>query len=257
MHGHKVLAKLERKKYRDEFGLFLVEGKKGVADALDAGAQIEQLVMTDRFVHEQREFCRQPNVQQFFSSRNVLTLSESSFAELAETTTPQGVIAVVKKPSVVLADLLKGKTLAILDDLRDPGNVGTIIRTADWFGLDGLIFVGGADPYQPKVVRSSMGSLFHLPLYESEEVDADLAQLKEAGFTLVATRPELADQPSSPLPHNKKLCLIFGNESRGTSQQLDEAADQAFSLPRYGKAESLNVAVSVGLVLYELKRAAS
>ncbi len=254
MYGHKVLTKLDRKKHRDELGLFLVEGKKSVSDAITAKADIEQLVVTDRFVHEQRQFCQNPQVQSFFQSRRVLTLSESSFAELSETTTPQGVIAVIKKPANVLTPLLNGETIIILDDLRDPGNVGTIIRTADWFGVDGVIFVGGADPFQSKVVRASMGSFFHLPIYDSVNVVSELEQLKQSGFTIITTRPELADQPSSPLPRQQKLAIIFGNESRGTSAVLDEAADQSFSLPRFGNAESLNVAVSVGLVLYELKR---
>lgn len=255
MLGHKALAKLDRKKFREEYGVFLVEGKKGVSDALDAGADVEELVMTDRFVHEQREFCQLPKVRAFFDSHNVLSLSDGPFAQLADTTTPQGVLAVVKMPKVSLAQLLTGKTLAILDDVRDPGNVGTIIRTADWFGVDGLIFAGGADPYQPKVVRASMGSLFHLPLFVSEDITADLQDVKAAGFNIIVTRPELADAPSTPMPTNEKRCLIFGNESRGTSAELDELADQAFSLPRFGKAESLNVAVSFGLVMYELKRA--
>lgn len=247
-----MLAKLDRKKFREEYGVFLVEGKKGVLDALAAGADVQQLVMTDRFVHEQREFTHQAELRPFFDNHAVLTLGESAFADLADTATPQGVIAVVKLPRVSLAQLQTAKTLAVLDDLRDPGNVGTIIRTADWFGVDGLVFVGGADPFQPKVVRASMGSLFHLPLYVCEDVAADMEALKEAGFRLVVTRPELADHPSQPLPRDGKVAIIFGNESRGTSMLLDEVADQAFSLPRFGKAESLNVAVSFGLVMYEL-----
>jgi len=255
MLGYKALAKLDRKKYREEYGVFLVEGKKGVIDALEAGAQVEELVMTDRFVHEQREFCQIPKVRAFFDAHNVLSLSDGPFAQLADTTTPQGVLAVVKMPEVSLASVLDGKNIAILDDIRDPGNVGTIIRTADWFGIDGLVFAGGADPYQPKVVRASMGSMFHLPLYVAEDIVEDIAELKAGGFTVVVTRPELADAPSAALPNDQKLCVIFGNESRGTSSTLDDLADQAFSLPRYGKAESLNVAVSFGLVMYELKRA--
>lgn len=254
MLGHKALAKLDRKKFREECGVFLVEGKKGVMDALEAGAEVEELVMTDRFVHEQREFCQHTKVRSFFDTHKVLSLSDGSFVQLADTTTPQGVLAVVKMPQLALSSLLSGKTLAILDDVRDPGNVGTIIRTADWFGIDGLIFAGGADPYQPKVVRASMGSLFHMPLYVSEDILEDLKELKSSGFKLVVTRPELADLPSTALPDSEKLCVIFGNESHGTSDEVDALADQAFGLPRFGKAESLNVAVSFGLVMYELKK---
>lgn len=253
MYGQKILAKLDQKKYRDEMGIFIVEGKKGVLDAVEAGADIVQLVATDRFIHQNRDVVQQPEVQKFFQSRNVLTLNDAAFAQLAETTTPQGILAVVKKPKTTLKDLLSKKTIAILDDIRDPGNVGTIIRTADWFGIDGLLFVGGADPFQPKVVRSSMGSLFHVDIIVSEDLDEELRSLKEAGFTVVVTRPELADTPSQQMPKGK-IAVAFGNESRGTSLQLDEAADQGFSLPKFGKAESLNVAMSFGIVMYELKR---
>lgn len=253
MYGQKVLAKLDQKKYRQEHGIFMVEGKKGVLDALNFAAEVVQLVATDRFVHEQRQFCQLPEVQTFFHQKRVLTLADHAFNALVETTTPQGIAAVVQLPRLSLSALLSGKTIAILDDIRDPGNLGTIIRTADWFGVDALLCVGGADPYQPKVVRSSMGSLFHLPIFISEDLTTEVDELKGVGFTLVVTRPELADQPSLPLPRDQKVALVFGNESRGTSPLLDETADQAFSLPRFGKAESLNVAVSFGLVLYELK----
>lgn len=256
MYGHKILAKLDQKKYRDEMGVFVVEGKKGVADAIASQAKIVQLVVTDRFIHQNRDFCQQPAVQKFFQSRNVLTLNDGAFAQLSETTTPQGILAVVKKPETTLASLLKKQTIAILDDIRDPGNVGTMIRTADWFGVDGLLCIGGADPYQPKVVRATMGSIFNLEIYSSDDLDQELTELKAARFTLVVTRPELADASSDPLPKTDKIAIAFGNESRGTSPQLDEAADQSFSLPKFGKAESLNVAMSFGIVLYELRRAA-
>src|SRR5688572_20771158 len=149
MYGLKLLQKLDQKKYRDELGCFLVEGKKGVLDAVEAGAEVIQLVATDSFVRSQVEFCQQPQIKPFFKDRKVIEVGESGFAQMADTATPQGIAAVVKKPTTELSDLLKGKTLALFDDIRDPGNMGTMIRTADWFGVDGIIFYGGADPYQP------------------------------------------------------------------------------------------------------------
>lgn len=144
--------------------------------------------------------------------------------------------------------------MVLLEDVRDPGNVGTMIRTADWFGVDGVIFVGGADPYQPKVVRSSMGSIFHVPIFISENIEAEISKLKEFGFELVVTRPEVADAQLPPALSKQKLCIAFGSEAHGTSVKLDNLADRALSIKKFGQAESLNVAVSFGIVLNDLRK---
>jgi TrmH family RNA methyltransferase len=251
MFGPKVLAKLQQKKYRQEYGCFVVEGKKGVLDAVKAGAQVQQLVVTDLFIREQQEYCHQSEIQEFFSRSKVLELPEDLFARVVESSTPQGVAAVVTQPEISLQDLLVGKRIAILEDIRDPGNLGTMIRTADWFGVDGLVLIGGADPYQPKVVRSSMGSLFHLPIVISENTKADLQALKSAGFSIVVTRPEVETSLTSA---QEKIAVVFGNEAEGTSALLDSLADAAFSIPKFGQAESLNVAVSFGIVMHELQK---
>src|SRR5690606_11230093 len=147
--------------YRQEYGAFLVEGKKGVMDALLSGDVVSQLIMTEAFFQAHSEFCRQRTVQAFFDRQAVLFVTESVLAKIADTTTPPGIAAVVALPQHRIDALKNATTIAILEDIRDPGNLGTMIRTADWFGVDGLLLIGGADPYQPKVVRASMGSLFH------------------------------------------------------------------------------------------------
>lgn len=251
MFGPRVLSKLQQKKYRKEYGCFVVEGKKGVIDAIHAKAVIQQLVVTSEFVREQADYCQQPEVRRFFDEYLVLELPESEFARVVESSTPQGVAAVVQTPTTDLSALLPGSVVAVLEDIRDPGNLGTMIRTADWFGVDGLLLIGGADPYQPKVVRSSMGSMFHVPVVISQDIQAELTTLKQHGFRIIVTRPE-ASQKSLDLKENAKVCVIFGNEADGTSDQIDALADEAFSIPKIGQAESLNVAVSFGILMYAL-----
>lgn len=244
MFSLKTLVKLQQKKYRREYGCFLLEGRKGVLEAVEAKAEILQLVLSQKFAREEEDFL--PSLQR-------LVLDEHDFAKLADTVTPSGVMAVIKIPERNLDDMKDGKLIAVLEDIRDPGNLGTMIRTADWFGVNGLLLLGGADPYQAKVVRSSMGSIFHLPIIITQEPLQSLRDLSKSGFQLVVTRPELAKDIKGPDKLSGKLALIFGNESRGTSREIDQIADQAISIPKFGKAESLNVAVSFGILLNQLR----
>lgn len=245
MFGLKILSKLNQKKYRHEYGCFIVEGKKGVLDALASGQEVVQLVMTRQFANLEEDFGE---------NQEKLIVDERDFARLAETVTPSGIAAVVRMPNRNLNELAKGQLIVVLEDIRDPGNLGTMIRTADWFGVDGILLLGGADPYQSKVVRSSMGSIFHLPLFNSQDHVQDLEQLKKNGFEIVVTRPELANEKKSQnLDKNHKIALVFGNESQGTSRAIDELADRSLSIAKYGQAESLNVAVSFGILLHQIK----
>lgn len=245
MFGLKVLSKLNQKKYRSEYGCFIVEGKKGVSEAITSGQKIVQLVMTRQFAKLEKGFGE---------NQETLIVDEKDFTKLAETVTPSGIAAIVRMPNDDLETIKKTKFIAILEDIRDPGNLGTIIRTADWFRLDAILLIGGADPYQAKVVRSSMGSIFHLPIVTSQNGEADLIELKKAGFKIVVTRPELADS-RKVVNFKNKTAVVFGNESKGTSKEIDQLADQSLSIPKHGQAESLNVAVSFGIVINDVIKA--
>lgn len=254
MYGLKTLSKLNQKKYRQEYGCFIVEGKRGVLDAVNSKRSVVQLVATDAFVKQQKEYCEQSEIASFFREQKDLIVSSSDFSQLTETVTPQGIAAVVEISNSNIDDLKNGRLLVLLEDIRDPGNLGTMIRTADWFGVDGIILAGGADPYQPKVVRSSMGSLFHVPIFTSQSIVNEISELKNAGFQLVVTRPEVKQtEPLAPLSEQKQ-CIVFGSEAHGTSDQLDALADRALTIGKFGQAESLNVAVSFGIVLNEVRK---
>jgi TrmH family RNA methyltransferase len=244
MFGLKVLNKLNQKKYRSEYGCFLVEGKKGVMDALNSKQEIIQLVMTRQFADQE---------EKFWQNQEVSLIDTKDFNRLADTVTPSGIAAVIKIPNYDNDLLEKAKIVAVLEDIRDPGNLGTMIRTADWFGIDALVLLGGADPYQAKVVRSSMGSIFNLPILIAENTREELSMLKRKGFKIIVTRPELADSKAEKPALTNKIALVFGNESRGTSQEIDALADEYLSIPKYGQAESLNVAVSFGIIIHDIK----
>lgn len=277
MLGYKALAKLNRKKYRQQYSCYLVEGKKTVLEAIEANVDIIQLVVTPSFKNDQPDYIQNKSIQTFFKKNAVLELGHSQFADIADTTSPQGIAAVVKLPEQSLESVLgvtshtetksesnSARTIAILEDIRDPGNVGTIIRTADWFGLNGLICLGGADPYQPKVVRSSMGSIFRIPIFHvgraevTEMLEEIISDTKNADYRVIVTRPELntlktktqeTKEMSSQILQAEKTCIVFGNEAHGTSSKIDTLATHSMSIPKYGKAESLNVAISFGIIL--------
>jgi len=240
MLGLKILSKLSQKKYRSEYGCFIVEGKKGVLDAINSKQEIIQLIMTKKFSRDEEDFG---------GNLEKVIVDDRDFARIAETITPSGIAALVKMPKFNLSKVQNEKIIVVLEDIRDPGNLGTMIRTADWFGVDGILLIGGADPYQSKVVRSSMGSIFHLPLITSQDPQKDLLQLKKNGFQIVVTRPELANKKESETRLSQKIAIVFGNESNGTSSEIDNLADSSLSIPKYGKAESLNVAVSFGILI--------
>ncbi len=254
MFGLKTLSKLNQKKYRKEFNCFIVEGKRGVLDAVLSKSKIIQLVATESFFKQHKEYCQQPEVSSFFAQQKVLIVSSSDFSQMTETVTPQGIAAVVEIPVAEVENFKQGQLLVLLEDIRDPGNLGTMIRTADWFGVDGIILVGGADPYQSKVVRSCMGSLFHVPIFISQNVADEISLLKKSGFQLVVTRPEISQTEPLASLSEQKQCIVFGSEAHGTSAQLDALADRDMSIGKFGQAESLNVAVSFGIVMNEVRK---
>ncbi len=240
----KILSKLKQKKYRNEYGCFVVEGKKGVKEALASKNEVLQIVVSKQFANQE---------ENFWGEKEVLIIDDRDFAKLTETVTPAGIAVVVKMPKNNLSTIKNGQIIVVLEDIRDPGNLGTMIRTADWFGVAGILLIDGADPYQAKVVRASMGSIFHLPIVMSQQPQIDLLELKKEGFKIVVTRPELADFKQQTDNFGGKIALIFGNESKGTSQEIDQLADSFLSIAKYGQAESLNVAVSFGILLNQLK----
>lgn len=236
------IRKLHQKKYRAEFGHFLVEGEHLVlelqkAAVLDPQLQRSQLYVTAAYEHWQSPFRTQ-------------VISERQMAQIADTKTPQGILAVVPLPTSVAPESDRRQRAIYLYEVQDPGNLGTILRTLAWFGgFRCLLSPGSVDPYNPKVVRSSMGAIFHVPL----ELDVGLGSLP-ARFPRIATL-DMQGESLRSAAFGTFDCYLFGNEARGVPrEQLTTLNAQPFSIPGCGAIESLNLAATVNMCAYELNR---
>lgn len=238
------IRKLQQKKYRERFGCFVAEGEHTVLELQKAAQHAPLLLQSELYVTEAYEHWASP-----FKTH---VLNERQFAQLAETQTPQGILAVVPVAAVQAAATTAGsKTTAIyLQEVQDPGNLGTILRTLAWFGgFRLLLSPGSVDAFNPKVVRASMGALFHVPL-----------ELDVAGSSLAARFPRLAALDLQGESIRSTVfrdfdCYLFGNEARGLSSALlEELHVSRFSIPGDGVLESLNLATAVNICAYELGR---
>lgn len=241
------IAKLHQKKYRYEFSEFLVEGIKGVAEALQF-AEVKTLIVD---INKETETAIVDLVYQAGEKNvDILTVGQKEFNKIKTTDTFPGIMAVVAMPASSFADI-SGPVVCV-DGISDPGNLGTIIRTADWFGVDHILLSPTCvDPYNEKVVRSSMGSLFHVQIHQSSDLLEDLENLKQQKhYTVVGL--SLDGEPLTTFLHNDRRCYVFGSESHGMSPELEKILDARYTISGKGKAESLNVAIAAGIVLSRL-----
>jgi TrmH family RNA methyltransferase len=254
--------KLHRRRERDASGLFLAEGPQAVREALASGTAIREIFVTSDGLRRHDDLLSELSVRPAGSSpRAPSVVTDEAMAALADTVTPQGVIAVCEHLDVGLdAALAKGPRLvAVAVEIRDPGNAGTILRTADAAGAEAVIFAGDAvDPYNSKCVRASAGSLFHVDVVRARDAAATLAALRVAGLRTLATSgygatdlDELVDSGRLSSP----TAWLFGSEAHGLPDELRDAADAAVRVPIHGRAESLNLAAAAAVCLYASARA--
>lgn len=249
----RAVAKLAKKPARAESGLFLLEGPQAVAEALAFRPQlVVELYATPTALE------RYPDIAQAAadSGVDVEYVTEEVLHAMADTVTPQGFVAVCHQFPTAAKDVFaaKPRLVAILEEVRDPGNAGTIVRAADAAGADAVVFTGRAvDLYNPKVVRSSTGSIFHLPVAVGAELEDVLERARAAGLSvlaadvkgedLLAVRTEgILDGPTA---------WLFGNEARGLPEEQLALADRVVTVPIYGHAESMNLATAASVCLYE------
>lgn len=247
----RAVAKLAKRSAREETGLFLVEGPQSVTEALRfRAALLVDLFMTRAALDRHVDLARSAAA----SGVDAEEVSDHVLETMADTVTPQGVVAVARQFPISMAELLAGgvKLVAVLDEVRDPGNAGTIIRAADAAGADGVILTGkSVDAYNPKVVRSTTGSLFHVAVTQGVELDAAIRAVKGAGLQVLA-----ADIAGRDLPTVRELlpnptAWLFGNEAHGLTEESLGLADAVVKVPIYGHAESLNLATAASVCLYE------
>ncbi len=239
----KAARALGAKKGRNEQGLHFIEGEKLVREAVISGAQFEEA-----FIEDGHELMAAVLAG---SGATVHTVARSVMESLAQTDAPQWVCATVKTPATKPPEYYPDGLIVALDRVQDPGNLGTILRTADAMGASGLLLGEGcADPYAPKPLRAAMGSIYHLPVWETPELETELAKLKGRGYTLICGHLKGGDTMPEP---TDKCVLVIGNEGSGVSDGI-AARCWRYRLPMYGFAESLNASVAAGIMIFEIAK---
>lgn len=241
----KDLRALRDRKGRESAGRFLVEGEVMLREALKCGLVIRDLLAEEDLAPMAGELEA--------AGANAFIVPRSLLEAVSDTRTPQGICASFDLPMPLPLAQAPDRVVA-LDGVQDPGNVGTIWRTADAAGFGGLLLGAGcADPLSPKVQRSAMGSGFRLPFMQTGDLPAALTELSEKGWTVIASDLHGVDFYSRPKP-GEKFVLVIGSEAHGISDATRAAAGQLLKLPMRGGAESLNAAVAAGIMMYELMR---
>jgi TrmH family RNA methyltransferase len=252
----RAARKLRRRRERDRSGFMLVEGPRALAEA---GTWVEQVFVAAAA----SDLARSVADRYRRESVPVLTVSAEVLGALADATTPQGVVGVARRPRMDLVTLAARATLlVVLDAVADPGNAGTIIRTADAAGADGVVLTSGSvDPTNAKAVRASAGSLFHLPVVDQVDVAEVVSACRSTGLQLVAAAPD-GENSYADLYQTGATAIVFGNEAHGLSVEMATQADVTVSVPMMrskrlgyrGHAESLNLATTAAVVLFEIVR---
>ncbi len=248
----KDLRALHLKKQRDETGLFLAEGQKLARDAVEGGWPIHTLAYAARLEDEPSLGALAAAAKA--SGGTVLEVSQAVLEKITRRDNPQNVVGVFRQRFTPEAAVGRDGIWVALDRVRDPGNLGTIVRTADAAALAGVALVGAScDPFSLEAVRATMGSIFHVPLARLSE-DALIGQAKRHGARLIGTHLSAGAVDYREATYSQPLILLMGNEQQGLTEKLTIACDEIVRIPMRGKADSLNLAVSTGLMIYEALR---
>jgi RNA methyltransferase, TrmH family len=240
----KYVQSLQIKKYRQEHQRFLVEGAKSIVELLNADFEIELLLCTERFVIENEKKLKKISIEQ---------ISQSELEKLGTLQSNDAALAVVKmrKNDFLSAD--KNEFVLVLDDIRDPGNLGTILRIADWYGIKKIVCSENTvDFYNPKVISASMGSFTRIKTYYSEISEYIENVSKEPTIEIIGTFLNSENVHHFDFPTNGYI--VLGNESNGISAEVEKFITKKITIPRFGHAESLNVGIATAVVLDNLKR---
>ena len=249
----KETCELKIKKYRMAADAFIIEGARSTEEVLNSGWDILRA-----FVDLSVESDRVQKIADELEAIGVMVFEVKAevMHRLSDTDTPQGILAVVRKKACELNDFNQRNAglLLVLDEVRDPGNLGTIIRTADAAGIAGIILLEGCtDIFAPKAVRSAMGSLFHLPIRNEQNKKEFISWCRENNWSLWSSSLE-GGQSIYSEELAKRTAIIIGNEAEGVSAELLSASEKRVYIPMPGKAESLNAAIAAGIILFECVR---
>ena len=260
----KHIKRLKEKKYRDEYGEFIVEGLKLINEAIQENADIRHIVVCDGCDNSEMI---ESHLKYEMARLDFIYVPQNIFKMISDVENPQGVLAVIgkikndnnqEKDEIEEAEHtsninLNEDIILALDDIQDPVNLGTILRTADSVGLKQiLVSKGTADAYNPKVVRSTMGAIFRVNVIECENLKETLKELQSKDYKVMTT--SLKAKKSIYEVDYKKKIIVIGNEANGVSKEILNLADEKVIIPMLGKTESLNASVAAGIMIYEYVR---
>lgn len=271
----KHIKKLKDKKYRDLNNEYIIEGIKIIEEAINEKANIKQVVICDDC---EKTSNISKELMYEIARYECIYVTKKIFDSLTDVSNPQGILAIVEKNAVKskisnIKNSEKSETIGVeekeiiaeneidynqdiivaLDDIQDPGNLGTILRTVDSIGINQiLVSKGTADSYNPKVVRSTMGAIFRVKIIECEDLENTLKEIQKHNFEIVVT--SLQTKNSIYDIDYKKKVIVIGNEANGVEPRIQKIADKKVKIPMLGKTESLNASVATGIILYEYVR---
>ena len=243
---------LKQAKVRNEQGLFVVEGKKMFEEARDQGhVSIEKAYVSSSYIEQYVS-----NERAYFQGVDYELVSDTVMKEISDTITPQGIIALIQQPKYEQKDMLYKERvrLLLLEDVRDPGNLGTMIRTSEGAGVTGIILSkNSVDIFNPKVIRSTMGSIYRMPFLYVEDFEKAVLELKKSGIAVYAAHLEGAVLYDT-VDYGKKSAILIGNEANGLTKEVSKLATQCIKIPMDGQVESLNAAIAAAILMYEVKK---
>lgn len=247
----KHIKKLKEKKYREEYHEFIIEGAKMIEEAINENANIKSIIICD----DCKTQSAIPNELMYeIAKKNCIYVDQKIFSTITDVINPQGIMAVVEKPDNKTQEIdYTQDVFLILDNIQDPGNIGTILRTADSLDIKQIIVSKGtADVYNLKVVRSTMGAIFRVKVIEQEDLTKVIKEMKKHKIEVCATDLR-TDKSIYDIDYNK-TAIVIGNEANGVSEKVLEEASIRIKIPMIGKTESLNAAVATSVILYEAYR---
>lgn len=246
----KELVQLQKKsKVRNEQGVFLVEGVKMYQEIPQD--QLVKVYVSETFADKQKE-----EINRLKDRRKLEYLSDHVFQYVSDTKTPQGILCVVRQSTYCLEDILEAEDahLLVLDNLQDPGNLGTILRTAEGAGVTGIIISKeSVDIYNPKVIRSTMGSIYRVPFVYVEDLKEAIAKVKAHGIFTYAAHLDGKNSYDKE-DYTKKTAFLIGNEGNGLRKEIADLADTWIRIPMQGQVESLNAAIATSVLMFETAR---
>lgn len=246
----KHIIKLKNKKYRNEFNEYIVEGAKIIKEAIQEKANIKNILISEDAVNS---VIIDKYLKNELNKLDYIIVSTNIFKQITEVEAPQGIIAIIENNNKKNTIDCTAEFILALDNIQDPGNLGTIIRTADSCNIKQIIVTKGTvDAYNPKVIRSTMGAIFRVNITQCDNLAKTLNNLKNSNYKIFSTVLE-----SAKSIYNisfKRTVVVIGNEANGVSKEVVDISDERVTIPMLGKTESLNASIAAGVIMYEYVR---